>query len=209
MQRKAAMPETSDAAHDIAQNLPGSGAKTVPSILWFIFADTANFVLFFTVFMVERFTQSELFVRSAAMLDVRLGLLNTVILITSGWLVALAVASARIGNMAKVRLQLILAIGIGACFGVVKVFEYSAKISAGITLQTNLFFTYYYSLTGLHLLHLFIGLILLIIVLIKARTPTVADASFLGWITAAGLFWHMVDLLWVFLFAMFYLQGVA
>jgi nitric oxide reductase NorE protein len=77
--------------------------KTVPGILTFVAADTANFILFFGYFMVERGQQPVLFARSAGLLDIRLGLLNTVILISSGWLVALAVAAARAGAMTMVR----------------------------------------------------------------------------------------------------------
>ena len=83
--------------------------RPVPGILTFIAADIANFILFFGYFMVERLHQPAVFARSAAMLDVRLGLLNTVILITSGWLVALAVEAARAGDLAKTRARLLLA----------------------------------------------------------------------------------------------------
>lgn len=176
----------------------------VPGILTFIAADTANFILFFGYFMVERMQQPTLFARSAGLLDIRLGLLNTVILISSGWLVALAVEAARAGEGEKVRRCLLGAIVIGLCFGIVKAIEYAVKIAHGITPQTDAFFTFYYVFTGVHLLHYAIGLALLVATLARARR---IDAAFVGWITSCALFWHMVDLLWVFLFAMLYLQG--
>ncbi|CAN5411051.1 cytochrome c oxidase subunit 3 family protein [soil metagenome] len=178
--------------------------KPVPGILTFIAADTANFILFFGYFMIERMQQPALFARSAAMLDVRLGLLNTVILITSGWLVALSVKAAHAGEIKKVRHLLFGAIGVGLCFGIVKAAEYAVKIAHGITPQTNDFFTFYYVFTGVHLLHYLIGIALLGATLGRARR---IDAGFIGWIESCALFWHMVDLLWVFLFAMLYLQG--
>lgn len=184
------------------------GQKTVPGILTFIAADTANFVLFFGYFMVERLQQPALFARSAAQLDIRLGLLNTIILITSGWLVALAVEAARAGETARVRRLLTGAIGIGSCFALVKGWEYATKIAQGLTPQTDAFFTFYYVFTGVHLLHYVIGLALLIATVVRARAPR-PDPGFLGWIESCALFWHMVDLLWVFLFAMLYLQGVS
>lgn len=182
--------------------------RPVPGILTFIAADIANFILFFGYFMVERLHQPAVFARSAAMLDVRLGLLNTVILITSGWLVALAVEAARAGDLAKTRARLLLAIAVGLCFAVVKAIEYGVKIAHGLTPQTDDFFAFYYIFTGVHLLHYAVGIVLLAVTLARART-SVADAGFLGWIESCGLFWHMVDLLWVFLFAMLYLQGAA
>lgn len=185
---------------EMAQHRSGS----VPGILTFIAADTANFILFFGYFMVERMAQPALFARSAAMLDIRLGLLNTVILITSGWLVALSVEAARAGEMDKVRCRLRLAIGVGLCFGVVKTIEYADKMAHGLTPQTDAFFTFYYVFTGIHLLHYGIGVALLAATLVRARR---IDAGFAGWIESCALFWHMVDLLWVFLFAMLYLQG--
>lgn len=182
-------------------------ARPVPGILTFIAADTANFILFFGYFMVERLQQPALFARSAAKLDIRLGLLNTVILITSGWLVALAVEAARGGNTARVRRCLSGAIGVGACFAMVKTIEYAAKAAHGLTPQTDTFFMFYYVFTGIHLLHYAIGLALLVATLMRARALH-RDPRFLNWIESCALFWHMVDLLWVFLFAMLYLQGV-
>ncbi|AMK17071.1 MULTISPECIES: cytochrome c oxidase subunit 3 [Sphingobium] len=182
--------------------------RPVPGILTFIAADTANFILFFGYFMVERVAQPDLFAQSAKMLDSRLGLLNTAILITSGWLVALAVEAARMGDMSRVRRHLLSAIGIGLLFGIVKTVEYADKISHGLTPQTNAFFGFYYVFTGIHLLHYAIGIALLGATLVKARSSR-ARPGFLAWIEACGLFWHMVDLLWVFLFAMLYLQGVG
>lgn len=184
----------------------GDAAKPAPGILTFIAADTANFILFFGYFMVERMQQPPLFARSAGLLDIRLGLLNTVILITSGWLVALSVEAARIGDLAKVRRRLLGAIGVGLCFGVVKTIEYGIKIAHGITPQTDAFFAFYYVFTGVHLLHYGIGMALLVATLVRAGGDRV-DTGFNGWIESCALFWHMVDLLWVFLFAMLYLQG--
>jgi nitric oxide reductase NorE protein len=178
--------------------------KPAPGILTFIAADTANFILFFGYFMVQRMQQPVLFARSAAMLDIRLGLLNTLILITSGWLVALSVEAARAGDSAGMRRRLLCAIGVGLCFGIVKAIEYGVKIAHGLTPQTDAFFTFYYVFTGVHLLHYAIGIALLVATLVRARR---IDTGFVGWIESCALFWHMVDLLWVFLFAMLYLQG--
>lgn len=181
--------------------------SALPSILIFIAADTFSFLLFFAVFMSERFKQPALFARSAAMLDARLGLLNTLILISSGWLVALAVSAAHRGDLPRVRLRLKMALGVGLCFGIVKAIEYADKIGHGVTLLTNDFFAYYYILTGLHFLHFVIGIVLLAILIAKSDRPA-PDAGYMTWLESGALYWHMVDLLWIFLFPMLYLQGL-
>ncbi|CAM8664605.1 cytochrome c oxidase subunit 3 [Sphingobium cupriresistens] len=181
-------------------------SRPVPGILTFIAADIANFILFFGYFMVERMAQPALFARSAALLDIRLGLLNTLILITSGWQVTLAVEGARTGHMPKVRRHLLCAIAVGLCFGVVKGIEYATKIAQGLTPRTDAFFTFYYVFTGIHLLHYAIGIALLVATFARARADR-ADPGFIDWTISCALFWHMVDLLWIFLFAMLYLQG--
>lgn len=179
---------------------------SVPSILTFIAADTAIFVSFFAVFMSERFKYPALYSESAALLDARLGLANTVILITSGWLVALAVGAARQGNIRRTRRMLISALGVGLLFAAIKIFEYSSKISAGITLSTNDFFTYYYILTGVHFLHYIVGIaVLIILIVMPSRQGN--DDPYMTWLESGALYWHMVDLLWIFLFPMLYLQG--
>lgn len=182
------------------------GRRALPGVIVFIFADIASFVLFFAVFMSERLGQPELFAQSARRLDADLGLLNTMILITSGWLVALAVLAARRGDMAAVRPRLIGAILIGLGFAVVKFIEYGAKLDDGITITTNLFYTYYYALTGLHFIHVVVGLVLLGIIAAKTSRP---PGNYMTWLESGALYWHMVDILWVFLFPLFYLQGMS
>src|SRR3546814_20322105 len=100
-----------------------------------------------------------------------------------------------------------LAIAVGSCFGIVKIIEYSDKISHGITLMTNDFFTYYYILTGVHFLHVIIGIALLVTLVVMTGKTKQADARYMTWLDSSAIYWHMVDLLWVFLFPMLYLQG--
>jgi len=180
--------------------------QSPPGILTLIAADLANFILFFGYFMVERAGEPMLYARSARALDVRLGLLNTIILITSGWLVAMALEAARSGRQAAARRRLAFALGTGSIFVVVKTFEYSSKLKQGLAPQTNDFFQFYYVLTGVHLLHVVIGLALLAAAFVRLRR---IDAAGAGWLESSALFWHMVDVLWVFLFAMLYLQGAS
>lgn len=184
-----------------------ASATTFPSIWTFIAIDCASFGLFFAVFMWERMPQAALFDASADQLDVRLGLANTLILITSSYLVALAVAAARRGDLADARGKLALGFGVGAAFAVLKVIEYSLKIASGITPQTNAFFGYYFGLTGVHFVHYLAGMIVLAIMLARARRAMSVEPRLASLMVSGGIFWHMVDLLWVFLFPMLYLLG--
>jgi nitric oxide reductase NorE protein len=181
-------------------------SATTPHGIWtFIALDCTSFGLFFMVFMVERLGQPALFDRSARLLDFRLGLLNTLILITSSWLVALANRAGRLGDMRAARRWLTAAVIIASGFGIVKGFEYADKIRAGHTVTSDTFFSYYFALTGVHLLHYLIGMIML--GFLALRVGFGEGARDLAWLDGGALYWHMVDLLWVFLFAMLYLVG--
>ncbi len=185
----------------------GLSRAATPSIWAFIAADCASFGIFFAVFMVQRIDQPALFNQSARLLDVRLGLLNTMILITSSWLVALGAAAARRNDLPAFRRLLFGAIGVAAWFAAVKFIEYGDKIRHDITPLTNDFFSYYFVLTGVHLLHYLVGMAVLIYLYRLAAGRRTVDRRYLNWIESGGIYWHMVDLLWVVLFPMFYLLG--
>lgn len=174
--------------------------------LWFfITADTMAFGLFFLLFTLGRMAQPELYSASAQQLSVGLGVINTLILLTSGWLMALAVEAAREGVRARVLRHLVLAMLVGMGFAITKVFEYHTKIKANITMLTNEFFMYYFAFTGVHFLHFLIGIGALLFLLAKARHDAIDD-KFRVWIESGATYWHMVDLLWIMLFPLLYLQ---
>lgn len=191
----------------MAEAVAGRDASGAPAGIWiFIALDCTSFGLFFLVFMAERMAQPALFDRSAALLDPALGLLNTMILITSSWLVALANQAGRRGDRVATRRRLAAALVVASGFGLVKGYEYAEKLRAGITVATDGFFTFYFALTGVHLLHYLIGLVVLGVMLAQARDPA---GGRMAWLDGGSLYWHMVDLLWVFLFALLYLLGAA
>lgn len=173
-------------------------------VWFFITADITMFAVFFALFVVERYKAVALFEISRQKLDPVLGVLNTLILLSSSWLVALAVHSARSGRRHAVQRYLTLGMLVGAGFAVSKIFEYWQKISHGITLLSNDFFMFYFALTGLHFLHFVIGMVVLAVCLAKSRTDAL-DQKYIVWIESSGCYWHMVDLLWIVLFPMLYL----
>lgn len=178
----------------------------VPGVLVFIIADMIVFCMLFAGFMIERRAQLAVFDQSAATLDVRLGVLNTLILVTSGLFVALAVHAARDGRRRAARIWLLASFGVGAGFGVTKLVEYSSKIGHGITMHTNDFYMFYYALTGAHFLHFLGGMVALATLWFLAGREPVNGRLF-GLIESGALYWHMVDLLWIFIFPMLYLLG--
>ena len=197
-------PEVIADAH-VKTSLTGQRKLAGDEGVWFfISADITLFAVFFLLFMLERYRAVALFEQSRQQLDPLLGALNTVILLTSSWLVALAVHSARQGRRLAVSRYLTLGMLVGAGFAVTKVFEYWRKIAAGITLLSNDFFMFYFALTGLHFLHFVVGMVVLAVCLSKSRSDAM-DESFVLWIESSGCYWHMVDLLWIVLFPMLYL----
>ena len=183
-------------------------APLKPHGIWtFIALDCTSFGLFFLVFMAERLDQPALFNASARLLDFRLGLANTFILITSSWLVALANRAGRLGEVQTARRWLGGAVLVASGFAVIKGVEYTMHIRAGQTVGSDPFFTFYYALTGIHLLHYLVGMVVLgYLATSTGKGETQRD---LAWLDGGALYWHMVDLLWVYLFAMLYLVGAG
>ncbi len=179
--------------------LPGD-----PGVWVFIIADMGAFALFFLIFTAGRIASPALFEASRQHLDATLGLINTVILLTSSLFMVRAVEAAHAGERKAVARNLGLTILIGLGFAVTKIIEYRAKGAAGIGLTTNEFYTYYFVFTGIHFLHFVIGIGALLMMLAKARRDDLDD-RFRVWIESVGCYWHMVDLLWIMLFPMLYL----
>lgn len=161
-------------------------------IMWvLIISELLVFGAFFLAFGVTRIVHPEIFHAGQALLDIRLGGLNTLLLVSSGWMAAKAVE-----NPAASRRWLAGAAALGAGFLVVKGIEYSDKLAHGHTLESDVFFTLFYLMTGFHALHVVMGLVVLAIV---------------GWrnslenLETGTAFWHMVDLIWLILFPIVYL----
>ena len=186
------------ATSDASSQTPGD-----PGVWVFIIADMCAFALFFLIYGLGRHDNRALYETSRASLDLRLGLLNTLILLTSGAFMATAVRYAQRADWTRTRSCLTAALGTGSLFAISKAFEWHGKFSHGIGLTTNEFFTYYFVFTGIHFLHFIIGLVVIGILLTRC-SQHLPQADKLRWLEAGGAYWHMVDLLWIMLFAMFY-----
>ena len=178
------------------RRLPG-----VDGVWVFIGADATIFAILFMNFMKDRLKAPGLFEASSHTLNYNLGGLDTLILLTSSWLVALAVQAAKSGELGRVPRFLLGGVLTGCAFVVSKSTEYTEKFVAGITPNTDAFYMWYFTLTGIHLLHVLVGTGLLTYLWIKARRKNINIKG----IECIASYWHLVDLLWIVLFPLLYL----
>lgn len=154
----------------------------------------------------ERASNPALFDREMLALHLAAGLADTLLLLVSSWFVVNGSASAATGSAAAARRWLLAAIGCGIAFVLNKVAEWSAIVASGITPATSTAYSWFFGLTAIHLLHVLVGLgILLRIRALASRTP--GDAAARRGIESGAIFWHLVDLLWIMLFTLFYVAG--
>ena len=172
-----------------------------------VFGELSLFTLFFTIFLYYRGHSPELFESSRLTLHQDLGALNTMILITSSWCVAAAVRALRkIETRGLAPRRLAGALTCGAAFVFVKVIEYGGAYRDGVTVLTNEFYMFYFMLTGIHLFHVLVGMILLVAATVHLQSVLESDgmASY-ALIGFTSCFWHMLDLVWIVLFPLLYL----
>jgi heme/copper-type cytochrome/quinol oxidase subunit 3 len=137
-------------------------------------------------------------------LSVPIGTMNTLFLIGSSVTIVLALAASQAGALPRARWWLTVTIALGCLFLTVKGFEYAAKFAHHILPSTNVFWSCYFALTGLHALHVLGGIIFNLWILRRLFQPAIwaGQAQRLEY---AGLYWHFVDLVWIFLFPLLYL----
>jgi nitric oxide reductase NorE protein len=173
--------------------------------LWIaIGADAVIFAILFMSFMQARLLEPAVFEQSRQALDITFGGIDTLILLTSSWSIALAVQALKRGAVDRVPRYLLGGVLTGLMFMVSKGFEYFLKFAHGITPATNEFYMWYFTLTGIHLVHVVFGTCLLTYVWMRARTGAY-DRSNRVVPECVASYWHLVDLLWIFLFPLLYL----
>lgn len=170
----------------------------------FILIDMIVFFALFLSYVFERIDQVELFSASQASLDVNLGLFNMLVLLTSSWLVAMAVHLARDGQSWKVAWLLWGGVLSGLIFSVVKIYEYTEKFRTGTSMLTNDFYMFYFTLTGIHFIHVLVGVIVLSFLAVRAKRGRYSYGNEKG-LEVGATYWHMVDLLWIMLFPLLYM----
>ena len=142
----------------------------------------------------------------SSLLNVPIGALNTIVLITSSVTMVMAWASLKMNNFGRFKLFLGATIALALTFLVVKAFEYGAKFEHHHFPKENTFLAIYFTLTGLHALHIVGGLILNSYLWGPGTKMWKTEPErFINRIEVAGLYWHFVDLVWIFLFPVLYL----
>ena len=183
--------------------------------MWlFLFTELLLFGGLFLVYAVYRYTYPEQFSLAAMELNVGIGTLNTIILITSSLTVALSITALQKKNKFLSIMFLMITLIFALGFMVNKFFEWSAKFHHGIFPGSEelaarsdgeiLFFGLYFVMTGLHGLHVLIGMVVLSIIMVFIIKDKITFDNHVK-LENSGLYWHLVDLIWIFLFPLFYL----
>ena len=185
--------------------------------MWiFLVTEVLMFGGLFVAYIIYRSWHPELFYLAAKELDTLLGATNTVVLIASSLTIALAIRAVQTDRIQAAINYMGATIVLAATFMVIKYFEYSDKFAKGILpgaayhydgiahdMAAN-FFSIYYMMTGLHGIHVIIGMALIAWMMVKAKRGNVHSGYYTP-VENTGLFWHLVDIIWIFLFPLLYL----
>jgi cytochrome c oxidase subunit III len=225
-------PEDAHGSPFLAVQFEDMGAQLATGKLgiWlFLASEVLFFAGLFLAYAVYRAHHPELFRYASLFLDWRLGATNTAVLISSSLSAAWSVRAAQLGNRRGLSISLLVTLALAATFMVVKYFEYSHKLHNGVgwgaschpsqELMASLppaaralpvpehlgtFFSVYYLMTGLHGIHVLVGMALYAWLLFRARRGDFGPAYY-GPVDGVALYWHLVDMIWIFLFPLFYL----
>lgn len=201
-----------DATHQYDSNKEGIWLFMTTEILMFggLFV---GYIIFHTLY-------PEMFAEGATYLNWKLGFINTLVLIFSSLTMALGIYYCQVNQRNKATLALAVTILCGAIFMVIKYFEYTHKFHLGIFpgeklnlemvkpehANLGLYFGFYYCMSGLHGLHVLIGMGLITWVMIK-NIKGEFNSKYFTPVEGVGIFWHIIDLIWIFLFPLLYLVG--
>jgi nitric oxide reductase NorE protein len=191
--------EASSTTATPARRIPGESGTWV-----FLLGDMLMFGAFFVTFLVERAKAPEVFDVARKTLHLGVGLTNTLVLLTSSLFVVMALGALRSGAGQTARAAVLAAMACGCIFVALKAFEYHSLVTAGHGVGANHFYLYYFILTGVHLLHVCVGLGVLTFLLTQTRRRELSEAR-MAIVEGGACFWHLVDLLWIVLFPLLYL----
>ncbi len=183
--------------------------------MWlFIFTELLLFGALFIVYSVYRYRNPVAFHLAHHELSITIGFINTVILLISSATVAMSITAMQKGDKKATLIFLAITLLLATIFLINKYFEWGAKIHHGIYPGSEfllslshgdiLFFGLYFFMTGLHAIHIIVGMVLLTIVFFRVRNGRINPDRY-SFLENGGLYWHLVDLIWIFLFPLFYL----
>ena len=186
--------------------------------MWlFLATEILMFGGLFVGYMVYSGAYPEIFKAGAQFLDWKKGAINTVVLLLSSWTMAMSIYYAQKDQMKKCQTMLISTLFCGLLFMLIKYLEYSHKFHEGIfpgglfsytgegfMEGLPLYFSFYYLMTGLHASHVLIGMALIAWALVRTYKKQIGSHHYMP-LEYVGLFWHLVDLIWIYLFPLLYL----
>ena len=183
--------------------------------MWlFLFTELLLFGGLFLVYMIYRYTYSNDFHDASLNLDVFIGTVNTIVLLISSMTVAMSITATQKGDKKKALMLLWFTILAALIFMVNKYFEWTVKFDHGLFPGMDhynhlphgerLFYFLYFMMTGLHALHIIIGAVFIIFVIRYIQKGKINSRKYILQ-ENAGLYWHLVDLIWIYLFPLFYL----
>lgn len=197
---------TNGAGTRSAAQVPLEADRVVPGQpdMWaFVLFEAFVFTAYFAVYVFSRAQSPDLFRESQAHLDLRIGVFNTLVLLTSSLFVARCVQAAREGSYRAATTNAFLTLFFGVVFLVSKVREWALEIGQGFSFTTDEFFSFYYFLTAIHFIHLLIGFVVLAVAIRELRNPALRSQVL---VETCATYWHTIDFLWVLIFALLYVM---
>jgi nitric oxide reductase NorE protein len=197
------LPGTSDRPAVTGEQESAGVVLGQPDMWAFVLFECLVFASYFIIYMLYRMHSPEIFLRSQEHLNQNFGVANTLVLLTSSWLIARCVQSAREKKYDAALRQVLLTLLCGMVFVTSKTIEWSMKVREGFEFSTNEFFSFYYFLTGMHVVHVLIGFVVLGVVIYQLWSPERRSQEI---VETGATYWHMVDFLWVLIFALLYVM---
>ena len=189
-----------------AEERPDTGLTNARLAMWLFLASEAMLFGSLVSSYVLLRSGAEFWPRQADYMNVPLATVNTIVLVASSVAIVMAWASLKLQRFPAFRLHMGLTVLAGVAFLALKGVEYAQKFSHGYYPATNNFLGIYFALTGLHVVHVLGGVLVNAFLLGPgARMWRSAPAQFTGRVEAAALYWHFVDLVWIYLFPLLYL----
>ena len=194
-----AAPDTStaDLPDEEIERVPGEG-----DMWFFVLFESLVFTAYFCVYLYFRTQDERAFLEAQSALNLPLGIVDTIVLLTSSWAIARCVQEARAGCSPAARRLALATIGLGAAFFALKLVEWVNLIRGGHTFTSSDFMQHFFFLTGMHAIHLLIGFVALGILVHQLSDPQRRSQET---IETCSTYWHTVDLYWVLIFAMLYI----
>ena len=171
------------------------------AVWWWLASEIFIFGGLITCFLLFKLNGTPGF-EDASLTSVTAGAINTFVLLTSSLSVVLAHAAIEKGDQNKSFTYIWYTIGFGLVFLVIKTYEYTGKILHGHTITDNLFWSFYYTMTGLHALHVIGGMVIMALISFDIRKGHNFQR-----VELVGIYWHFVDLVWIFLFPLLYIAN--